>query len=147
MSNRNFARKKFCPNCGTDNKADSLFCKSCGNELEDMTGKCPYCAEKINPNAVKCKHCGEWLDKRKEIETKKEDHSAAIIFGYLFTILGGLIGLIFGIYLLTRNDESAKKHGILMLAINIIWIFIIIIWFISWIDSLYRDPYPYYYYY
>ena len=43
-----------------------------------------------------------------------------IIIGYIFAILGSVLGFIFAIYLITRNDSNAKKHGIIQLAFLII---------------------------
>ena len=34
-----------------------------------------------------------------------------MFIGYFFAILGSIIGLIIAIYLITRKDPSAKKHG------------------------------------
>jgi len=121
----------FCPECGTRNSDNSKFCKECG---EDFSGKnlsqnlqfiCPFCAEQINKNAVKCKHCGEWLNKKVEREIKQEDNSSVITLGYVFSILGGLIGLFFSIYLLTRNNKNANKHGMIMLLLFFFWVTII----------------------
>ena len=43
-----------------------------------------------------------------------------IIIGYIFAILGSVLGFIFAIYLITRKDPTAKKHGIIQLALLII---------------------------
>ena len=130
--------KIYCTNCETENPEESQFCSECGENLtgkdipvkkdvpKNIPGICPYCSEKINPKAAKCKHCGEWLDKAVESEVKKDDHSAAIVVGYIFTVLGGVIGLIFGIYLVTRKNERANMHGMIMLLVNIIWIVVLL---------------------
>lgn len=125
---------KFCPSCGNENLADAAFCKVCGKELEDMAGKCPYCAEEINPNAIKCKHCGEWLNKKAKPQDQKEDHNGAVVLGYIFSFLGGLLGLFFAIYLSTLNDKKANRHGMIMSLIFVYWILLF-----SWI-------YPFFFY-
>ncbi len=50
-----------------------------------------------------------------------------IIFGYIFSILGGLLGLIIAIYLITRKDPVAKKHGRIQLAIFIFYLVLILV--------------------
>ncbi len=75
------------------------------------------------------------LDKKDfNIEEKIEDikqknmnsYKANIVsFGYVFSILGGLIGIIIAIYLLVKTEDSTEvkkrniKHGITMLVIAI----------------------------
>ena len=59
---------------------------------------------------------------KKEVVRKPESGTSGfikwlIIFGYLFSILGGLLGLIIAIYLVTRKDPKVRKHGIIQLAI------------------------------
>lgn len=141
----------FCSECGVKREEDAKFCQNCGASFEKLGGlnksnkiisKCPYCAEEINPSAVKCKHCGEWLNKKAESEVKKEDHSAAIALGYIFSILGGVIGLVFALYLVTRQDKRARDHGGIMLIIFLVWILILILLISSFISSTY-DPYYY----
>ena len=45
-----------------------------------------------------------------------------IVLGYFFSILGSIIGLIISVYLITRKDPVAKKHGYIQLAIIIFYI-------------------------
>lgn len=129
---------KFCPSCGNENIADADFCKICGKKLEDMTGKCPYCAEEINPHAIKCKHCGEWLNKKSQPQKVYENHTFAIILGIIFTIFGGIIGLVISFYLVTRKDERAHNAGAVLLIVNIVWIILLLIIYsyISWMYSV-----------
>jgi uncharacterized membrane protein YvbJ len=139
----------FCPECGSKNSENAKFCKECGEDFtpinfsKTVTGICPYCAEKINPNAVKCKYCGEWLNEKAKRENKEEDHTLAIVLGYIFTVLGGVIGLIIGIYLIAQKDKRARNHGDLMIIVNVVWIFILIILISSWMSSV--NSYNYYY--
>ena len=101
---------KFCPSCGEELKDDAKFCKNCGasiptNEQTQTTGN---------------------MQQNYPIETSGNDHTIAVILGYLFAILIPIIGIIIGIYLSTRNDSAnAKKHG------KCIIILAAIIWFIS----------------
>lgn len=138
----------YCSECGTENSANSKFCKKCGKVLSltlknpknaDTKIKCPYCAEEIKPQAKKCKHCGEWLDRNARPQSTK-DYSGIMLIGVIFTILGGIIGLIISLYLISRNDKRARDVGIVLLIVNIIWIFILLMLYASWMSS-------YYYYY
>lgn len=56
---------------------------------------------------------------------KKKSYTLTIVLGYIFSVLGGLIGLILAIYNVTRDDESAKLHGKIQLIIFVVWIIII----------------------
>lgn len=103
-----------------------------------MSKKCPECGEELLDNAKFCKHCGAKLDAGESTaETtfqqapqtyqqpmvEENKHTAAVVLGYIFAILIPIIGLIIGVYLITRNDsESAKFHGKIVLALStIIW--------------------------
>ncbi len=78
----------FCPKCGTKNLEDSQFCENCGIKLTN-TGNQPhtYSSEANKPSIL------------------------VIILGYIFAILGGLIGIVIGLYLLSKDNSSAKFHG------------------------------------
>jgi len=121
-----------CLNCGTINDNDSQFCIDCGAILKsdnssDKKIACPYCGSLIPTNASKCKNCGEWINKN----IKPKNYTLAIVLGYVFTLLGGLIGLIIAIYLLTRDNPHANEHGEIQLVISIIWVILIILLIIS----------------
>ena len=50
-----------------------------------------------------------------------------ILLGYIFSILGGLLGLIIAIYLITRKDPVAKRHGRIQLLIFIFYLGLLLI--------------------
>jgi hypothetical protein len=54
-----------------------------------------------------------------------------VFFGYLFSILGGILGVIIGIYLSTRKNPSLKRHGHIQLAIFGFYVVIIAILFLT----------------
>jgi ABC-type dipeptide/oligopeptide/nickel transport system permease component len=62
-----------------------------------------------NPNNNNVPHTSRWL----------------ILFGYIFSILGGILGLIIAIYLSTRKDPVARKHGHIQLAIFVFYVLLI----------------------
>ena len=83
---------------------------------------CPNCGSENSENAEFCVNCGRLfnaLDNGKSYTFLK-------VVGYIFSFLGGLIGFIIAIYLLTRKNANAKKHGKIQLALCII---MTIVWF------------------
>ena len=101
---------KFCPSCGEELADNAKFCKNCGTNIETKE------TAKDQPTASTY-----------EVQTVENDHKIAIILGYVCAILIPIIGLIFGIYLVTRNDsEKAKFHGKIVIAVSVV------IWIISY---------------
>jgi len=49
-----------------------------------------------------------------------------VVLGYVFAVLGGLVGMVIGIYLGSRKDPICKKHGQYILGLSslmlVIWI-------------------------
>lgn len=116
--------KKQCPLCGHENPDEAEFCVKCGTplvlkNLNDLGGN-------VNPIIIK-KEIGK--------STSTLNHSGwtkwIIIFGYIFSVLGGLLGLILALYLVTRKDPSVRKHGIIQLAIFAFYIVIIAALYLS----------------
>ena len=144
-----------CPQCGTTTDDMYGFCIKCGYEFPKMEASadtCPLCGFQNPPEADYCVKCGTPLVFKKQfkgdpnsnlnpIVIKKEISNNAdnyrqsrtskwlILFGYVFSILGGLLGLIIAIYLSTRKDPVARKHGHNQLAIFGFYILLIAILF------------------
>lgn len=66
----------------------------------------------INPIVIKRTAQGQQV-----VPQKSRFDTILVYLGYLFSILGGLVGLIIAIYLVTRKDPNLKKHGYIQLAI------------------------------
>jgi len=136
-----------CPQCGSATDDMYGFCIKCGHEfpkIETGEGTCPLCGFNNPEEADFCVKCGTPLvfktqfgDPNSPIIIKKEVSvnekpstvhrtSRFLIFlGYVFSILGGIVGLIIAIYLSTRKDPVARKHGHIQLAIFIFYIIIL----------------------
>ncbi len=139
-----------CPQCGSTSDDQYGFCIKCGWEftkIDPTQNACPLCGHE-NPNEADfCVKCGTPLVLKnqfnetqgkvnpivinKEIvgmpSTQKNSgwNKWIIILGYIFSILGGLVGLIIAIYLVTRKDPNVRKHGIIQLAIFAFYIVLI----------------------
>lgn len=135
-----------CPQCGTAGDDVYGFCIKCGYEFPKIPkdkNACPLCGYPNPDEADYCVKCGTPLLFKSQFEgthnsinpiiIKKEVIRQApkevgrtsriwIILGYFFSILGSLIGLIIAIYLITRKDPVAKKHGYIQLAIIIFYL-------------------------
>jgi uncharacterized membrane protein YvbJ len=85
---------RYCPNCGEELVDKAKFCKSCGYDLENHKQN-----DYINDP-------GQY---RPPVEEKS--HTVAMVLGYICAVLIPLFGIIFGIYLLTREEQKAKTHG------------------------------------
>ena len=55
-----------------------------------------------------------------QLSSKKNNYTLLIVIGYIFAILGSVLGFIFAIYLLTRKDANAKRHGLIQLVLLIL---------------------------
>ena len=132
-----------CPQCGSTSDDIYGFCIKCGWEFPKINPNehtCPLCGYPNPDEADFCVKCGtpllfknqfegnrtgiDPIIIKKEINFGNKNQSLSpgwmkwlIIFGYLFSILGGLLGLIIAIYLVTRKDPNTRKHGIIQLAI------------------------------
>lgn len=144
-----------CPQCGSASDDMYGFCIKCGYEfpkIENSEDACPLCGFHNPEEAEYCVKCGTPLVFKKqfqgdpnsnlnpivikkEISNNASEHRAnktsrwLIVFGYIFSILGGILGLIIAIYLSTRKDPVARKHGHIQLAIFIFYIALIAILF------------------
>lgn len=143
-----------CPQCGTASDDMYGFCIKCGHEFPKVAeneNACPLCGFPNPDEADYCVKCGTPLIFKsqfegthnalnpivikKEVVNNAQEYKAnrtskwLILFGYVFSILGGILGLIIAIYLSTRKDPVAKKHGHIQLAIFGFYILLIAILF------------------
>lgn len=137
-----------CPQCGSTNDDIYGFCIKCGYEFtksEPAKNVCPLCGF-FNPDeADYCVKCGTPLifnanevkpiiirkniNSNSSFETADKPNMWLIVFGYVFSILGGILGLIIAIYLSTRKDPVSRKHGHIQLAIFGFYILLIAIFY------------------
>jgi len=117
---------KFCDKCGHELKNENAkFCDKCGAEVKISTNQtnngaattggtviCPHCGQATPMEQEVCVQCGSYL----------EDNTIAIIVGYIVTFLIPILGLIPGIYLLTRDNKKSRIQGINILAFLIVMV-------------------------
>ncbi len=129
----------FCPKCGAELERGATFCSSCGAVIEKVEEIgvrkrfCPNCGAELREGANFCDSCGTRVGelgtgRAAEGKYPVYPYLVATIFGYIF--MWGWIGIIFGIYLLTRRHPTAKLHGGIVLAMSVI---MTTIWIIIWI--------------
>lgn len=141
----------FCSNCGSEVKDNARFCPNCGNAINDEHENpnpqtninsginCPTCGSIIPFGNVACSKCGTQLN--------QEKHTAAIVIGYITAIFIPIVGIIIGIYLLTRKNKDVHIHGIIMILLAIIltiawWLFFS---YLSYVNTMsYYNNYYYY---
>jgi len=144
-----------CPQCGATSDDIYGFCIKCGWEfpkIEHDPSACPLCGFKNPSEADFCVKCGtpllfknhqnngEFINPviikrtapQEPVPQQRSGFTKLIIFlGYLFSILGGLLGIIIAIYLITRKDPSLKRHGYIQLAIFAFYIILIAILYMT----------------
>lgn len=142
-----------CPQCGASGDDRYGFCISCGWEFPKLDSSiriCPLCGYENPEEADFCVKCGTpimFVNSPqnntigpiiiKKQESNPENSTAGrsrfmtilIVFGYVFSILGGLVGLIIALYLVTRKDANIRKHGLIQLAIFAFYIIVIAVLF------------------
>jgi uncharacterized membrane protein YvbJ len=138
-----------CPQCGSTSDDTYGFCIKCGYEFPEIPKTettCPLCGFQNPDEADFCVKCGTPLVFKNQLENnsyinpivinktaaenpapqqRSKFDTLLVYLGYLFSILGGLVGLVIAIYLITRKDPNLKKHGYIQLAIFIFYIALI----------------------
>ncbi|WP_407461348.1 hypothetical protein [Methanobrevibacter sp.] len=108
-----------CPRCGKVNDGTTDFCIYCGTIFEEYNPE----DDDFNIFTISQKTYNKGTNLGSMSETSSSgrgNYRLMIIIGYIFAILGSVLGFIFSIYLLTRKDANAKKHGLIQLLVLII---------------------------
>ena len=105
----------FCPSCGAERKEGSKYCHNCGYDFGNAGAE-------VNLNSNSNTQATQ--NSIPNVQSEKP-YTFSKILGYLCAILIPLFGIIFGIYLITRDEENAKKHGKLIIGLSLV------IWFLS----------------
>lgn len=111
-----------CPLCGFENPEEADFCVKCGSPLI-FKQQFENSETAIGPIIIQKRIAKETA----EIPPTSTGTKILIVLGYLFSILGGLVGLIIALYLISRKDPVAKKHGRIQLAIFIFYLVVILV--------------------
>lgn len=109
---------KYCPKCGSQVRNNTKFCQKCGAKFPEDTLNleyCSYCGFNIPNGATKCPKCGKYSN----VEVNDE-HTLAIVIGYIFSFLIPLAGIVAGIYLVTQKNKDVHIHGIIISIIAIV---------------------------
>ena len=107
-----------CPKCGKINDGTTDFCIYCGTIYDE------YKADEDDSNIFfigrDSNKKGIGFDSMQDSISKgNQNYRLMILIGYIFAILGSVLGFIFAIYLITRKDSNAKKHGLIQLVVLI----------------------------
>ena len=129
---------KYCDKCGAELMDNARFCNKCGAEVKIINNNqntqmanmgavvvCPNCKQTTPMGLTHCENCGSSL----------ENHTTAVIIGYIVTLITGIVGIIPAIYLLTRNSGKAKTQGVFLIGLIVLWIILNLL-LRSWIKYL-----------
>jgi uncharacterized membrane protein YvbJ len=101
---------KYCTECGVKNDDSARYCNQCAHPF----GEAPYPASYVAVNSKK---------------KKKDEYKVVKILGVVGIILFMPLAVGAGIYLITRDDKSARNAGIALTSIGIIWIVAVVLFF------------------
>lgn len=108
----------------------SIFCPFCGEELVDEAKFCKNCGKNVGNYTVNGNDASNTYTYQPPVVEKS--HTLATVLGFICAVFIPLAGVIFAIYLITRNDGSnAKKYGIIMLVLAVL------VWIISFALTIY----------
>ena len=112
----------FCPSCGAEKKEGSKFCHNCGYAFPDtgLGGENLGAGSVVQESQPFDSNFNVNQNPNQGMPTSENPHNIPKILGYICAILIPLFGLIFGIYMYTRPEENAKKHGKIIIGISVV---------------------------
>lgn len=115
----------FCPKCGAKLK-DEVVAET---TIENNTMYCKFCGNKIHSNAEICPHCGCRVNERKfQVHENSNEISACSVLALIFGLLGGFLGIIFGIVGVTNaKNKTDRNCAIAGIFFFFLWVLIFIL--------------------
>ena len=115
-----------CPKCGKINDGNLDFCIYCGAIFEEAKPENDKFILYSPYDSITYPNDERRSDERDSaFEKPKTLYRYLVIIGYITAILGGILGFIIAIFLITRKDHYARKHGFIQLSILICWVMLI----------------------
>jgi uncharacterized membrane protein YvbJ len=116
---------KYCSHCGAEAKDDAKFCEYCGNQFA-VVNNTTNTENNQNNEYQNVNYNGSNIN---EGPKNNGNESAALgICAIIFSLLGGIVGLILAIVCLASNtNQTNRKYGMVALFISVAWIVIEII--------------------
>ncbi|MBR6289574.1 MAG: zinc-ribbon domain-containing protein [Acholeplasmatales bacterium] len=116
---------KYCTGCGAQNTDDAKFCEYCGKEFVSVNNT-TNTENNQNNEYQNVNYNGSNIN---EGPKNNGNESAALgICAIIFSLLGGIVGLILAIVCLASNtNQTNRKYGMVALFISVAWIVIEII--------------------
>ena len=142
-----------CNECGSEISDKAKKCPKCG--YEKSSKYCPECGKALSINAVLCPECGFSYNGNMNRATNTtanyngENYGLAIA-GFVCSFLFPLLGLIFGIVVLSSNkgkQNSARSFGLAATIISSIFLVLSAILLLIYIIEIINYTSSYYYYY
>lgn len=117
-----------------------IKCPECGNEISDKATACPHCGaplSRTNSPNVTSQSSNSYSDRYRAPENNSGKVSALSIIALILSVIGCtyIFGIICAIIDLVKKDGRKKICSIIALCIGILWLFFIIIFGFSALDT------------
>jgi len=116
---------KYCTGCGAQNTDDAKFCEYCGKEFVSVNNT-TNTENNQNNEYQNVNYNGSNINEGPK--NNGNESTALGICAIIFSLLGGIVGLILAILCLASNtNQTNRKYGMVALFISVAWIVIEII--------------------
>ena len=112
------------------------YCTKCGSQMNDGDLYCPKCGAKVDSNPFDSTFGPFYQNPTPTGKSDPSNPPAGIskvlgILSIVFSILGGILGLIFGIICIVTDKEGKdKKYGYIGIGIFLFWIVLFILFIV-----------------
>ncbi len=119
---------KYCSHCGAEAKDDAKFCEYCGNQFTVVNNNVNENTNTQQSNVNDNNVYYNGTNVNGAPSNTQPESTALGICAIIFSLLGGIVGLILAIVCLASNtNQTNRKYGMVALFISVAWIVIEII--------------------